>query len=375
MERMDETALIDAALKLLGSRLPPGWTVENGAGQVSGPGEADALFVFHAQSMASGSAIVEVRPNFAAADVERLLGGLTRRLREASGDRTILLVSEFLSPRARALLAEEGISYLDLTGNVRLVMQYPPIYVERTGADRRPSGSSSKRTSGLKGVMVGRVARFLAEVVPPYGVNEIERATGISRGYVSKLLDRLSDEALISREPRGPVESVDWPSILRVRGESVDLFRSNTVRTYISPNGARAAAERVAGSPLKSRLAVTGSFAAVRKAPIAAPALLAMYIVPDGRPPAFDEISQQLGLLRADEAADVALIWPANDQIVRDLRPDGDLNCVNLPQLVVDCLGGTGRMPAEGEAVLAWMQENLSEWQFSSLEKYWEKRQ
>ena len=100
-----------------------------------------------------------------------------------------------------------------------------------------------------------------------------------------------------------------------------------------------------------------------------------MYIVPDGRPPAFDEISQQLGLLRADEAADVALIWPANDQIVRDLRPDGDLNCVNLPQLVVDCLGGTGRMPAEGEAVLAWMQENLSEWQFSSLEKYWEKRQ
>lgn len=372
---MYEAELIDAALKLLDDRLPPGWTVEHMAGQGASVGDGDALFVFHAQSgTASGSAIVAAKRNFAAADVERLLGGLTRRLREASGSRTILLVSDFLSPRARALLAEEDISYLDLTGNIRLVMQSPPIYVDRTGADRRPSRTASKRSPGLSGVMVGRVVRFLAEVAPPYGVLDIERATGLSRGYVSRILDRLSDEALIRREPRGPVESVDWRALLRLRGQSVDLFGPNTTRTYISPNGARALSESLESLPTASRLAVSGSFAAVRKAPIAAPSLLVLYLIPDGKPPAFEEICAELGLLPADEGADVALLWPANDQIVKDTWKEGNLQFVNLPQLVVDCLGGTGRMPAEGNAVLSWMQANLSAWQYASLQEYWEAR-
>jgi hypothetical protein len=43
---------------------------------------------------------------------------------------------------------------------------------------------------------------------------------------------------------------------------------------------------------------------------------------------------------------------------------------VNVPQLVVDCLSGSGRMPAEGEAVLEWMQANESEWRFPSLDTY-----
>ena len=31
-------------------------------------------------------------------------------------------------------------------------------------------------------------------------------------------------------------------------------------------------------------------------------------------------------------------------------------------QVVIDCLTGNGRMPAEGEALLAWMLENEVEW-------------
>src|SRR4051812_25396932 len=106
-----EAELLDEALQLLGTRLPHGWTVERTIGPGAGGGERDALFVFNAQSgMGNGVALVEARRSFAAADVERLLGGLTRRLRETSGQRAILLVSEFLSPRTRKLLAEEDIS-------------------------------------------------------------------------------------------------------------------------------------------------------------------------------------------------------------------------------------------------------------------------
>lgn len=375
MAERQEAELVEAALKLLASRLPPGWTVERIEGQGAGTGEGDALFAFNTQGgMGMGSAIVEARPSFAAADVERLLGGLTRRLREAAGSRAILLVSDFLSPRTRQRLAEEDISYLDLTGNIRLVMQQPPIFVETAGADRRPSDKTSKRVAGLSGVKVGRVVRFLAEVVPPYGVNDIEEATGISRGYVSRVLERLADEALILRDSRGPVEAVEWPAMLRQRGQSVDLFRANTTRTYVAPNGARAVFESLPRSAIADTVVVTGSFAAVRKAPIAAPALLVMYLVPGGALPKFEDIERELWLLPTDEAADVALLWPSNDRVVEDPWAADGVQFVNLPQLAVDCLGGSGRMPSEGDALLEWMQANTDEWQYPSLAAYRERR-
>lgn len=368
---VQEAGLIDTALKLLASRLPPGWTVERVQGQGAGTGEGDALFAFNTQSgMGMGSAIVDARRNFGPADVDRLLGGLTRRLRETAGSRAILLVSDFLSPRTRELLAKEDISYLDLTGNIRLVMQSPPVFVEVAGADRRPFTTTSRRTAGLAGAKVGSVVRFLTEVVPPYGVTDIEDATGISRGYVSRVLDRLSDEALIGREPRGPVESVDWPAMLRLRGQSVDLFRANTARTYVSSNGARAVLEALPRSAVADDVVVTGSFAAVRKAPVAGPALLVMYVVPSGGVPRFDTTAAELGLWPTDEAPDVVLLLPSNDRVVQDPWTEDNVQFVNLPQLAVDCLGGSGRMPAEGDALIEWMQANTNEWQYPSLAEY-----
>jgi hypothetical protein len=219
-------------------------------------------------------------------------------------------------------------------------------------------------------VNAGRVVRFLAQVEPPYGVNDIEGATGISRGYVSRILDRLTDEALIERKPRGLVERVDWPALLRTRGQSVDLFGPNATRTYIAPNGARAAFESLPGSQIAGDVVVTGSFAAVRIAPVAAPALLVLYLRPQGGRLSFDLVAEELGLFEAPEGADVVLLRPANDRIIEDTRTVDGVAMVNVPQLVVDCLSGSGRMPAEGEAVLEWMQANESEWRFPSLNDY-----
>lgn len=358
--------LIQRALELLRERLPSGWSVERADGREEAASGSDAIFTIASKfGGSSGALLVEARQRFSPADVDRLMGGLTRRLRATSGDRPILLASEFISPRARELLAREDISYVDLTGNTRLVMHNPAIFVETSGADRQPRSSASKRSAGLSGAAAGRVIRFLAEAEPPYGVLDIEAATGISRGYVSRILDRLSDEALIIREPRGPVTGADWPAMLRLRGQSVDLFRANTTRGYVCPSGARDAFERLASSSVATKVVVTGSFAAVQTAPVAAPALFAAYLDPANGLPFFDEVQQALGLLPTEDGADVVLLWPSNNRAVEDTRNVDGIRLVNLPQLVVDCLGGSGRMPAEGEAVLDWMQTN-DEWRAGS---------
>ena len=38
-----------------------------------------------------------------------------------------------------------------------------------------------------------------------------------------------------------------------------------------------------------------------------------------------------------------------------------------VSQTAADCLTGNGRMPAEGEALTTWMEDNLSQWRLPSL--------
>jgi hypothetical protein len=361
-----EAELVEQACEMLAARLPDGWSTRC----INEDGD-DAVFAFDNEfGSGGGSVIVEAKEGFAPADVERLLGGLTRRLRDTSAFRSILLVSDFLSPRTRHLLRDEDINYLDLTGNIRLVTRNPPMFIEAAGADRRPGRrSGTTRTSELAGVKIGQLVRFLTEVAPPYGVTDIEAATEVSRGYVSKVLDRLAEEALIQREPRGPVEQVDWPALLRTRGRSVDLLKTNTAQIYVTPNGATAALEKLTESPLSEEVVVTGSFAAVRIAPVAAPTLLALYVDPSGQY-GFDDVRDQLGLLPTNVGADLVLLRPPNMRVLDGPRVDDGVRFANIPQLVIDCLGGTGRMPSEGEAIIDWMTTNEAEWRFPSLDAY-----
>ncbi len=377
MKPLTEAELLASAIQVLHQRLPEGWTVERTAGQAEGTSDGDALFLFKAPSdSSSGVAIVVAKPRFSPVDVDRLLGGLGRRLWDVAGGRTILLVSSYLSPRTRELLAEEDISYLDLTGNVRLTMRYPAMFVEAMGAQRQPREQRSQPAATFAGPNAWRVIRFLVDVQPPYGVLDIERATGIedeakkvSRGWVSRTLDALADEALIRRKPRGPVEEVDWPALLRRRGQTVDLF-ANTVRTYVSSQGAAAMLDAIPNDEFADKLYLTGSYAAVRIAPVAAPALLVLYMDPDGRPAYVGEVAERFGLREASAGGDVALLRPNSERPIEDYRLENGLRLVNLPQLVVDCLSGTGRMPAEGEAVLDWMRDNEPAWRASSLDEY-----
>lgn len=106
---------------------------------------------------------------------------------------------------------------------------------------------------------------------------------------------------------------------------------------------------------------MTGSFAAVRLAPVAASVLLLIYCDDP------DLIVDALDLLPADSGANVGLLRPF-DSVVGVRMNEGDgLRYVAASQAAVDCLTGTGRMPNEGEALLRWMTQDGSRWRLDSL--------
>jgi hypothetical protein len=187
-------------------------------------------------------------------------------------------------------------------------------------------------------------------------VSAIASATRLAPGYVSRLLESLDDEALIERGRRGQVTSADIAAILLRWAETYDVFKTNLTSSFVTPNGAADLLRRIGVSPQAQDIAITGSFAAVRLAPVAAPAMLVAYVND------IDATSKTFGLLAADSGANVALLRPFDEVVWERSRVDAGVTYTSPSQVAMDCLTGNGRMPSEGEALLTWMMENESAW-------------
>jgi hypothetical protein len=195
----------------------------------------------------------------------------------------------------------------------------------------------------------------LTDYSPPYSVTDLAALATVSAGYCSRTLQALEREALVNRDRKGTVVSVDWQAMLRRRGQMVRLFDPQRSTGWIARRGFDEIVDLLSEVDPDS-YAITGSFAASRIRAIAAPTGLALY---SDDP---DQLARDLNLLPADSGADVRLILPTQaGELVRP-RIEEEITWVGLTQLVIDSFGGPGRMPQEGDAVLEWMTENEEAW-------------
>jgi hypothetical protein len=360
----EETELIDRAVGLLSGWLPSGWTAERAERQIVGsygptPSRVDAVVDLRG-SNANATFAVEAKRSFEPRDVERLLPGLSRTLRSLAGNVPLLVVAPWLSARTQDLLREEAINYIDVTGNAWIRLDYPAVFVRNVGATRNPE-PREREPARVRGPKAGRLVRTLIDVRAPYGVRELADAAELAPGYVSRLLDALDRDALVDRSRKGKVVAVDYPALLRRWVETYDVLKSNDARRLLAPEGAGKALERLKATTASGRLAVTGSFAAVRLAPVAAPALLLAYVENASA------VTDALNLLPADEGANVVLLRPFDQVVWQGGSRDDGITYAAPSQVAADCLTGPGRMPSEGEALIAWMTENEDRWRLPSL--------
>jgi len=356
-----ENEMVEAAVEWLRDRLPESWEVgptSRAEFQATPDGRIAAAIDLKGPNGTDATMVVDVKRVFGPRDVDRLLGSVARTLRALAGHIPILVVAPWLSQRTQELLSDQGLNYLDLTGNALIRLDDPTLLIDTQGAgkDPNPLPRSKARVQGPK---AGRLIRLLVDVRPPYGVRDLAAAGDLSPSYVSRLLDTLDDEALVKRSARGGVKSVDISRLIRRWAETYDVFRSNTTLRFLAPGGATDAVNKFAAT--SARVAITGSFAAVRLAPVVAPTLVVAYS------DAPQDLAESLGFVPTDQGANVALLTPF-DQVVweRTVKADA-LTYVAPAQAAVDCLTGNGRMPAEGDAVLQWMTEDENTWRLSTL--------
>jgi hypothetical protein len=264
-------------------------------------------------------------------------------------------------------LRDEDISYLDLTGNASIAINYPSIRIRTHGATKAPKSltadePAASRTITFAGVQAGRVVRFLADRRPPYQARQIADATEVSLPWVSRLLGQLEDQLLIRRKGRTIVD-VRWPEILRARAETYDLLRHNPYVSTVAINGEAAVlaelAEELRTHDDLDKIAVTGPYAARAIAPYAVGGQLMLYV--EAGPHTPDEWADKLGLMRAD-GGNVLLLRAHDTVVFEGIRKVDGIPHVALSQLALDSLSGPGRMPAEAEKLLSYMADHEQDW-------------
>ena len=336
MNAADKKVLANT-VEMLADRLPPGWRVEPRS--VSGPLEGSLFF-----TSSEGRAL-----NVPVAVRRRIDPRTARQLPHLP---SLMVVAPYLSKSVRAVLKELGVSYADVTGNIRVVLDEPGLFVVASGAQSNPQ--PDKRRLSLRGVKAGQVVQALAASIPPLGVRELAQRAGADPGYISRLLTLLDGEALVDRTSRGRVDQVDWRGLLARWATDAPLSSRAEESTWIAPRGLKSVFERLKSAPL--RYLVTGSAATAPVAQVAPTRLISVYV---DDPVAAGEM---LGLRRADAGANVVLLEPRDD-VIFEVAVDFDgLRQAPWTVVAADLMTGPGRSPAEAEALLDWMDDHEEEW-------------
>jgi hypothetical protein len=75
-----------------------------------------------------------------------------------------------------------------------------------------------------------------------------------------------------------------------------------------------------------------------------------------------ENAAKKLDLRPAESGANVVLLEPFDKLVFERTRQAAGLTTVALSQCVVDLLTGSGREPAQADALLSWMRKNENVW-------------
>ncbi len=347
------TELVREVVSRLQGVLPASWqlAVAEQEPRAVGPdrGLPDASLELRSPEGGSARLILECKRRLE----PNLVQAAIRQAKHFDGLAAVLLAAPYLSPRSRQLAVEGGANYLDLTGNVRLRLERPAVFIQLAGAQENPS-NETRPLGSLKGPAAARVVRAVCDHLPPYGVRELAQRAEASQASTSRVAELLSREALLQKDPRGRITAVDWPKVLERWSEDYHVLKSHRSVTALEPRGLAALPAKL--KTLAVRHAVTGSLAAVRMAP-AAPARLAMVFVED-----IKAALAALELHPTDAGQNVILLQPSDGFVFAGAKSLDGLVCAAPSQVAADLLTSPGRGPEEAKVLIEWMKEHERAW-------------
>jgi hypothetical protein len=260
-----------------------------------------------------------------------------------------VLVAPYVSERAADLCSEQGVSYADLSGNCRLLLDQ--VFVRREGA---PNAYARKRDlRSLYSPKAARVLRvLLVQPRKPWRIQSLADEAGVSLGQVanvkSLLLDRewavAGPDGLVLTEPSAAL--AEWVQNVRFARPVTRDFYSLASVGEVESSLADACRDEGAA------YALTSFSAAARLAPQVRYQRATAYVSGD-----LERVAQRLGLKEVTTGANVRLLEPADDGVLYGADEVDGLRIVSAIQCYLDLRTEPGR---GAEAAETLMNEVLS---------------
>jgi hypothetical protein len=349
-----EIDILRRAITHIQDRVPSSWSISP-VPEPPRDRRIDAIVDVTGPDRRKAVLLVKARRSLVTRELPALVEELNSYASHMDGAAAPLIVARHVGSSARKWLEEHDISYADSTGNVYVSVKRPALFLRDRGADRDPWRGPGRPRGTLQGRPAARVVRALVDFTPPVSLPELVRRSGASTGATYRVIEFLEREDLVERSQRGPVHAVQWRRIIERWSEDYGFQRSNAINGYVQPRGLPTLLEGLAAAP-DLRYALTGSFAALRFAPYAAPRLAMIHV---DRP---EQFAEQLGLRAVDSGANVLLATGDYDVAFDRTIEVGGVRYAAPSQTAVDLLTGPGRSPAEGEALLDWMEAHEPDW-------------
>lgn len=336
-------------------RLPPGWSGTRFSDAALGAPSVDLVVTVRSPEGTPVDLVIEAKRLVERRDVAPLAESLataTATFSNAVG----VVASRYLAPTVRESLEARGLSYVDATGNIRLLSSVPGLFLRDRGADNDPWRGPGRPRGTLKGAPASRVVRSLLDLPGSWTVRDLIAVSGASTGATYRVLNFLERQEIVERDHRGVVTIPSWRALLELWSRDYGFIRSSTVSTFIAPRGLPTLLGTIATTPTGDH-AVTGTAAAAAWAPYA-PARNAMIYVANAA-----QAAATWGLRATDSGVNVLLAEPESDIVfARSLTTTSGLVVAPPAQVAVDLLTGPGRGPEEARELIEWMERNESSW-------------
>jgi hypothetical protein len=249
-----------------------------------------------------------------------------------------VLIAPYISDDADAILDEQGVGYVDLTGNYRL--RFEQVYVRvRTGEKPKRTKQVLRSIYTPKAACVLRI--LLDEPGKAWKVQEIAERADISLGQAWKVKDQLSAREWLKERDRGFVLTRP-DALLKDWAQNYKPASKDNVYDFYSFQKPSEVEYRLADecSARGIPYALAEFSGGARYAPVVRYTRASAYVGGS-----IDELAQALELKRVPSGANARLILAKDSGVFLDAREVNGVRVVSPVQAYLDLL----RLPSRGE--------------------------
>ncbi len=264
-----------------------------------------------------------------------------------------LLVVPYMGEVGDRLCREAGVAWLDLSGNAHIRGVDLFIHVEGKPNKFRSVG----RPSNAFAAKSSRITRFLLENHDhAFSQSEIADATGLGAGYTSKIVRRLEDLQLLTRNDADQVRVRDPDLLLEAWREKYEFSMHSIVKGTVAARSSEELAFHLQAGlrEFEGQFAATGLAAAWAMTKFANHRIVTFFVeqVPDSA------LKSTLGFRSGEKGANVWLVTPKDRGVFQGKEDVDGLMCVHPVQAYLDVLAH----PERGQEAAHELRSSLLNW-------------